>query len=206
VINHGRMTGDVFLEGGDDTVDMSGGKLDGKVLGGFGDDVYTVDNANIDLEEQARQGNDRIVSSVSFTLPANFETLRLSGKDKIDATGSNRGDNLIGNNSANNILGKAGDDDLTGGKGNDVLTGGQDADTFIFANRTGRDTVTDFTAAGNDHDVIDLSDVTGLKDFNDVKQNMEQSGGDTIITISSRDVIKLEDVQINSLHANDFNF
>jgi serralysin len=206
IINRGSMIGDISLQGGDDNVNMTGGTLDGTVFGGFGDDVYTIDSTNISLEEEAGAGNDKIVSSVSFTLPANFETLQLSGSADIDATGSSKDDKLIGNGGVNDIQGKGGDDRLAGGRRGDILTGGQGADTFIFADRGGRDKVTDFDSEGSGHDTIDFSGVSGLKDFSDVKQHMEQAGGDTIITLSHRDVITLQDVKINDLHANDFIF
>jgi len=40
---------------------------------------------------------------------------------------------------------------LNGGTGNDVLYGGADADTFYFGLGSGQDTISDFSAAQNDH-------------------------------------------------------
>ena len=51
---------------------------------------------------------------------------------------------LVGDALANTLTGGAGDDRIEGGRGNDVLTGGGGADTFVFADLTGTDTVTDF--------------------------------------------------------------
>jgi beta-glucanase (GH16 family) len=51
-----------------------------------------------------------------------------------------------GTTATDTLVGGATDDRLEGGKGNDTLTGGAGTDSFVFANQTGTDTVTDFQA------------------------------------------------------------
>jgi Ca2+-binding RTX toxin-like protein len=80
---------------------------------------------------------DTMTASVTTTLAANVENLRLTGLLAIDGTG-NAGNNVITGNEANNLLnGGAGNDSLSGGGGSDTLNGG-----------LGRDTLTG--GAGND--------------------------------------------------------
>ncbi len=114
------------------------------MYGGSGDDTYYVDNPGDTISEETVPGvddggNDRVYSSVTFTLPAFVEKLTLSGSAAIDATGNNLANTLTGNSAANI---------LTGLGGKDTLTGGLGADTFMFgpADATSTDKVTDFTA------------------------------------------------------------
>jgi Ca2+-binding RTX toxin-like protein len=96
------------------------------------------------------------------------------------AYGGSLGDNITGNTLSNYFLGGAGNDTLSGaggsdllngGTGNDSLSGGLGMDRFYFtgvaltgvntvANQLGRDTVSDFTAAGVNVDKIVLSKST----------------------------------------------
>jgi len=100
--------------------------------------------------------SDTLVSSVKtyVTLPANVETLRITGTGNNGGSGNNNNNLIIGNN-ANNFLagisgndlliGNNGNDTLTGGGGNDQLRGGSGNDTFAFNSPTERqDFITDF--------------------------------------------------------------
>lgn len=98
-----------------------------------------------------------IQSSVTTTLSANAQNLRLTGTGNINGTG-HESNNIIAGNDANNILsgkqgydtvlGNAGNDRIVGGIGNDTLTGGAGADCFYRKySTTGIDTITDFQVA-----------------------------------------------------------
>lgn len=206
IINHGSMVGDILLLGGNDSVDTRGGTVTGDIFGGFGNDVYMLDKAGISPVERANEGNDKIISSVSYVLKANIETLQLTGSANIDATGTNKGDDLIGNSGKNTLLGKGGADSLAGGRGADMMTGGTGADTFVFANRMGKDTITDFDPGGANHDVIDLSHVSGFDTFSEVKQHMDQVGQDVVISVNNQNTITIEGVKLANLDAGDFHF
>lgn len=65
----------------------------------------------------------------------------------------------------------AGDDILVGGRGADRLFGQVGADTFVFAPRTGRDTIMDFSGQTADGDTIDLSGVGRIADWSDLVAN-----------------------------------
>jgi serralysin len=91
--------------------------------GGAGNDTYLVDNSRDSAIEMAGQGIDRVLSSVSFTLPANIENLALTGSGNLNGTGNALGNIIVGNGGSNI---------LNGGFGNDALSGGAGHDTFLF--------------------------------------------------------------------------
>jgi Ca2+-binding RTX toxin-like protein len=136
---------------GNDYLDGAGG-LD-TLVGGKGDDTYVVGQIGERVIEQATEGNDTVMSTVSFTLPANVEILRLTGAAAINGAGNRLANKLYGNDAANKLFGWAGNDLLDGGLGNDVLnggagedtlTGGGGVDSFVFGAGYGKDTVSDF--------------------------------------------------------------
>ena len=134
-----------------------------------------------------------------------MENLALSGKAALAATGNARANHIVGNVGANVLEGLAGADFLAGGKGKDKLYGGADADHFIFQAGAGADTIKDFDAKGSDHDVIDLSRVSGLSDFADLKaHHMEQAGSSVVIDYAAHDSITLEGVELKALVTADF--
>ena len=71
--------------------------------------------------ENAAQGTDTVLASVSYTLGANLENLTLDRADHINGTGNSL-DNVITGNPGNNVLdGKAGADTMVGGSGGDTF-------------------------------------------------------------------------------------
>jgi Ca2+-binding RTX toxin-like protein len=120
---------------GDDT--LVGGLGSDSMAGGAGDDLYDVDNVGDKVTDSA--GIDRVNSSITYTLGANFENLKLTSFGAIDGTG-NAADNDIDGNLADNILkGLAGNDSLDGAGGNDLLLGGDGDDSLSFS--SGADTL-----------------------------------------------------------------
>ncbi|RZL33733.1 MAG: hypothetical protein EOP35_17195, partial [Rubrivivax sp.] len=118
VLNGGVRADALFGGNGNDT-------LDGKVgadwmAGGAGNDTYTVDDVGDTVVEDASAGTDRVLTSVSFTLPANVENLTLTGTAAINGAGNALANTILGNSGANRIDGGAGADTMTGGAGNDV--------------------------------------------------------------------------------------
>ncbi len=114
---------DTLLGGaGNDTLD--GGPGADTMLGGVGDDKYGVDSADDVVTENADEGTDVVFASISYTLGANVENLRLTDIDVISGTG-NALDNVITGSDGNNIL--------TGLGGSDTLVGGAGTDTAVYS-------------------------------------------------------------------------
>ena len=154
--------GDDHLWGLDGNDSLIGGAGADTMYGGHGDDTYTVDSLSDVVSEESTGtgiddgGNDRVLSSVSFTLGNFIESLTLTGAGNIDGTGNDLQNNLYGNG-ANNVLtgnggndkikGGTGDDTIIGGTGNDILEGGAGSDHFVFAAAgaaNGVDRISDF--------------------------------------------------------------
>jgi trimeric autotransporter adhesin len=149
---------------------INGGIGADTMIGGGGDDTYIVDNIDDTVTENASEGTDTVLSSVTFSLGANIENLDLTDTGNINGTGNNLGNEIIGNtgnnalsggNGNDSIYGGVGNDTLDGGAGNDLLTGGVGDDVFVFGDSsfiaaviTGTDNIADFTA---DRDKIQLS-------------------------------------------------
>ncbi|WP_166871279.1 putative Ig domain-containing protein [Massilia mucilaginosa] len=102
---------------------IDGGLGKDTMAGGAGDDVYLVDNTLDVVVELAGDGDDHVDASATFTLPANVESLTLTGEDNIGATG---------NADSNLIVGNAGNNRLDGGAGMDRLFGMAGDDTYII--------------------------------------------------------------------------
>jgi trimeric autotransporter adhesin len=139
----------IYGGAGNDTINGSGsadtlygGLGADSMTGGNGNDVYEVDDVDDVVWEDANQGVDTILSSITYTLDAlvgSIENLTLTGTAAIDATG-NSSNNVVTGNSANNVL--------NGGSGVDTLIGGLGDDTYIV------DTTTD-TISENLNEGID---------------------------------------------------
>ncbi|MEH2215335.1 calcium-binding protein [Nostoc sp.] len=106
---------------GNDTLD--GGLGIDTLNGGAGDDTYIVDTTLDTIREAANSGIDNVRSSVSYTLGANLENLRLREGGNITGIGNSFNNFLFGNTSNNTINARAGDDTLDGNNGDDILNG-----------------------------------------------------------------------------------
>ncbi len=151
-LNGGGGNDTLYGLGGNDVLD--GGTGADQLVGGAGNDSYTVDNASDVVFENAGEGNDRVLASVSYALSASAEVELLSTYDQggttaLDLRGSDTGQAIIGNEGANRLDGLAGNDTLFGLGGNDVLDGGLGFDYLVGG--TGADTFAFSTALGGDN-------------------------------------------------------
>jgi len=104
--------------GGGDRLD--GGLGTDTLVGGLGNDTYVVDSTADTLTENALEGIDTVLSSVTLTLASEIENLTLTGATAINGTGNDLDNALVGNTAANRLDGGTGDDNLTGGAGDDT--------------------------------------------------------------------------------------
>lgn len=122
--------------GGDDV--LIGGTGADTMLGGTGNDVYYVDNVGDSASETGGNGIDEVRSTVSFTLVAGIENLRLQST-AASGTGNAAANSVFGNSAANILSGLGGNDLLYGEGGNDSLGGGTGDDILFGAE--GNDTL-----------------------------------------------------------------
>lgn len=157
--------------------------------GGTGDDIYYLYSSINRAYEAANSGVDTIDTWMSYTLPLNFENLRVTG-DKRFAFG-NSVDNIISGSSSRQTF--------DGGAGNDVLIGGGGADTFIFAKGNGSDLITDFGA----DDTIRLNKY-GFTSFEQLSSHFIQEGANLRIDLGGGESLVLAGTTADKLNPDQF--
>lgn len=113
---------------------------------------------------------------------------------------------FIGDRGADKLYGSDFADLFNGNAGNDQLTGNGGKDTFIFGKGDDTDTITDFTAGGKGHDVVELFGFDSVKSFNSVQHLLEAHGKDTWFDAGHGDVLVFKHVDIHDLGKGDFLF
>lgn len=125
------MSGRDTINGGTGNDVIDGGYDADVMVGGQGDDLYYVDAVQSyerdKVVELSNGGNDKIVSSMSYTLDVNVERLQLIANAR-NGTGNNLSNTLDGNDLSNTLSGEAGADRLLGMGAADRLLGGGGAD------------------------------------------------------------------------------
>lgn len=166
------------LEGGDGLDRLFGGADDDLARGGPGDDGLF-----------GEAGNDT-----------------LEGGDGLDRLFGGTGDDrLYGGEGADSLFGGAGFDRLDGGAGNDLLQGDFNADTFVFADGHGIDTITDFDAL-NPFEKLDFTGLSTIRSLDDVLAASSGEGADIRIGTGPADALILIGVSLADLDASDFLF
>ncbi len=165
------------------------------LIGGLGDDSYTLWDAASQVIEKVGEGND--TAYVKFggpvTLAANVENLVLAPAGSYSATG-NALDNII-------IAGATGAT-LDGKAGSDVLVGGAGADIFKISAGNGSDAIIGFKPG---FDSIALSDY-GISSMGQVLNISQQSGSDVVLKFANGEMLAIRDVKLSDLHSYDFGF
>ncbi len=166
-------TNTLYAGSGNDS--LYGGTGINTLVGGTGNDSFYVFSTTTTIVAPSNGGFDSVYSTVSFTLPANVQSLSLFGAG-LTGTANNQGDSLFGDGTfATTLIGGTGDDYIVGGAGNDtiaggggtnVMYGGLGADTFVFRATTDALPGQNLTSIGDfshaDGDKIDLSGITIL--------------------------------------------
>ncbi len=159
------------------------------MAGGTGDDIYYLYSSINRAVENAGEGIDTIDTWMSYTLPDNFENLRVTGDGRY----------AFGNELDNIITGGSGSQTIDGGAGNDVLIGGGGADTFVFTSGNGTDLIMDFSA----NDTIRLNGY-GITSFEQLVSNATQQGDNLWLNFANGEAVVLAGTTIDDLQADQF--
>jgi Ca2+-binding RTX toxin-like protein len=122
------------------------------LIGGAGDDRYTVWGGDDVVEEGVNAGTDTVYSLSDWSLGANLENLFLGSTDAKNGVGNSL-DNLITTfpaNGANMLNGNGGNDTLDGAGGADTLIGGAGNDVFLLNYDSGVATIQEAVNGGTD--------------------------------------------------------
>ncbi len=187
--------GNDVIDGGDGDDSLDGGVAGDIMTGGAGNDLYQVDNGSDRVVETVGGGtNDRIVSSVSYTLVGEVEVLNLVGAAAFNGTGSETNNSINGNDLNNVLNGGDGNDILSGNNGNDMLLGGNGTDTLrggegvdVLDGGTGADSM----SGGNGDDayyIDNSSDVVG-----------EVAGGGNDTVLVSANYVMAREIEFGTL-------
>jgi len=217
VQNWGTLSGDVVLGSGNDTFSIWNNNYNGLVFGGRGNDTLKVTNdwawtggtppeeylpsfeASQFIEKQGG-GYDTVVTFYDWVLGEGFERLLLKWDYNSNATGNASDNVIVGNDGNNRISGVSGDDSLTGRAG---------SDTFVFGDGYGKDTIWDFRQdlwPEDGEDLIDLSGLTGVSDYQDLLSNHVRQSRNGVIVHSGEDKLLICDFELSDLDENQFYF
>jgi Ca2+-binding RTX toxin-like protein len=106
------------------------------------------------------------------------------------------------------ISGGDGNDVVTAGKGYNTFSGQGGRDTFVFGDGAGKTAVVDYDTVGKDRDIIDLSAISSIKNFDDMTDHHVKmsSDGDWLVIQFGRSEIQLHHVEVNDLQESAFVF
>ncbi len=190
--------GDDLLDGGNQADNLLGGAGNDTMFGGQGlDRLFGGDGDDL--------GRGGIGTDGMFGEFGNDTLFGEEGNDRFFGGAGN--DVIFGGADDDTVFAGAGFDTIDGGEGNDILQGNFNADTFVFADGHGNDTISDFTIAGT-LEVIDLSAITAITDFADLVANHIEEGpnGATLIDTGNGNSIQVNGVREDTLDILDFIF
>jgi trimeric autotransporter adhesin len=152
-VNTLLLTGLASLTGwannGNDTL-VSNSGVD-TLVGGTGNDAFLINNSGDIVQDTSTSATNTIVSSVTYSLPTNINTLTLTGTAALSATGNAGNDLIAANTGADTLVAGSGADTLISsatGTAVDSLVGGSGSDLFVV--NYASDIVTVGTSLGAD--------------------------------------------------------
>ncbi|EGF93683.1 hemolysin-type calcium-binding repeat 2 copies family protein [Asticcacaulis biprosthecium C19] len=179
--------------GGNDWLD--GGNGADTLVGGLGDDTFYVDNLSDLAVELHHEGNDTVLSSVTYSLFGRaVETLMATGEGHVSLTGNSLANTVTGNSGNNALNGGTGKDTLTGGLGDDSYWVDNTGDKVVEASGEGFDTVfasVTYTLAGRYAEVLELTGAANLNATgNSVSNTLRGNGGNnTLNGLAGNDIL-----------------
>ena len=171
--------------------DITGGAT---LIGGAGDDTYSVSDDHTVIVEQPGGGIDTVRAYTSMVLPDNVENMTIGGSHKT----------AIGNGLANLIENWGSGNTINGGAGNDILVDNQAGSptTFEFTSGSGQDVIYGFTTGTGAS--VDHIKYGGFTTFDQAKAAMTQVGADTQINFSPTDSVLVRNTQVSSFTPDNF--
>lgn len=209
LVNRGHMEGAIDMAGGIDHIDLRRGEALGLVIGGTGNDVFFIDDSDVEVRESDGEGYDIIWTTASYALQddySEFEFLGAKGVKNISLTGNSDNNKLAGNAGNNKLFGNAGEDTFYAGAGKDRLSGGSESDTFVFRKGDGHDKITDFAFEGSKHDVIDLHFLKGFDNIDDVIAVAKDTDAGLVLKLGKDDSLTIKGLIVDHLDAMQFDF
>ena len=163
------------------------------LIGGYGDDIYIVNDARVVVQENSGEGTDTVRSSVSYVLSASIENIELLGTGNINATGNEDANQLVGNDGNNLLDGGASADTMAGGLGNDTYVVDNVNDIVSEGVDAGRDLVMASISYQVGANVEDLT-LTGLSSINGTGSNVDNilrgnAGNNTLDGLAGADTM-----------------
>ena len=226
------LTEDMFvldrIVGDDDSEDvLQGGTSDDTLTGGTGADTFVFDEASGSdtITDFSTSGGDKI-DLTAFTASITWQQLQAAmsaieddpntpeteSGTVIDLTGFGGGKITLEGVASTDLTadmfvlddfaGGDGDDTIEGGATDDMLTGGAGADTFVFDQDSGHDTITDFSKTEGDK--IDLSAFTDITSLSDLRGFQADDAAVIFLGFNGGGTITLKGVQLSELEASDF--
>ncbi|RFP90960.1 hypothetical protein DZK27_01430 [Rhodobacteraceae bacterium 63075] len=194
-------TGDDWIHGGDQADNLYGGEGNDTIYGGAGFDRL-FGGADDDLLIDMSGFGGFFGGTGNDTMQGGDDATRFFGGQGDDLIEAGGGDDTIGGN--------AGFDTIDSGAGNDLIYGDFNADTFVFNEGHGQDTIADFDAL-NDFERIDLSGLSGISlgslNLGSASTgDAVQDGTDVLIDTGGGNSITLIGVNIADLDSADFIF
>ena len=146
------------LFGGAGNDRLQGDAGDDTMTGGTGNDSYLISDSGDTVVELAAGGYDAVfteLNNLSLADYDNVESLIILGFANLNASGSDRSDELVGSLGNNQLFGGKGNDYLYGRAGVDTLIGGVGNDTYRVD--AGEDIVLEILGQGKDTVIAEAS-------------------------------------------------
>ncbi len=151
---------------------LIGGSSADTLIGGTGQETFVVDNPLDVVQQTAGNAFDAVVSSINFVLPANIDTLTLTGAGALLGTGNADADLITGNTGSDTLVSGSGVDTLIGNSGNDVFVV-NNAEDSIQENVSGTSSILSSADYVLPQNVASLT----LTGFDDLSAASNDSGG-----------------------------